>query len=79
MYSAAPTDWEIDTFLTHLISICGSPRGVVANALDCGLEISEFELKSHNYVNFWTNTRGKVMNSLIRPVIGHRFTSLAFH
>ena len=38
---------------------------VVANMLDCIIVVSEFELKKHYCVYFWTNTIGKGMNSLI--------------
>ena len=40
-----------------------SPRNVVANVLDCLIVVSEFELHSRYYVNFWINTFGKGMNS----------------
>ena len=32
--------------------------GVVTNLLDCDIIVSEFELQSHTYVHFWTNTYG---------------------
>ena len=35
-----------------------SSSGVVANVMDYDLVISEFELPSHFYVHFRTNTRG---------------------
>ena len=38
--------------------------GIVANVLDCGLEVSEFELQLRCYVQFWTNALGKGINSL---------------
>ena len=31
----------------------------VANVLDCDIIVSKFELQSHNYVHFLTNTLGK--------------------
>ena len=40
----------------------GSPYGIVANMLDCGLK---FKLLLHYYVHFQTNTLGKGMNPLI--------------
>ena len=42
-----------------------SPRGVIANILDC-----EFELQSRYYVHFRTNTLGKGINSLIPTSMG---------
>ena len=38
----------------------GNPRGVVVNMLDCDIVVSEFELQSHSYVHFRTNTLEKV-------------------
>ena len=35
------------------------PRAIVANVLDCILEVSEFELHSLYCVYFWTNNLGK--------------------
>ena len=40
-------------------------RGIVANVLDCGLEVNEFEFQSRYYVHFRTNNLGKGMNPLI--------------
>ena len=50
----------------------GKPPWVVANVLDCGIEVSEFVLQSRYYVHFRTNTFGKDMNStpLILPAMG---------
>ena len=45
----------------------GSPCFIVANVLDCDIKVNEFELQSHYYVPFWTNTPGKGMNLLIPP------------
>ena len=45
-------------------------RGVMVNAMDCRIVVSEFELQSRNYVHFWTNTLGKGMNPLILPAMG---------
>ena len=47
-----------------------SVRSVMAEVLNCGLEINEFELLSRYYVHFQTNTLGKDMNLLIPPVRG---------
>ena len=40
-----------------------SPRGVVANVLDCGIRISELE----SYVNFQNNTHEKNMKPFTQP------------
>ena len=40
----------------------GSSCGVIANVMDCSLEVSEFEIQSCYYVHFRTNTLEKVMN-----------------
>ena len=34
------------------------------SGMDCGLDVSEFKLKSHYYVQFPTYTLGKGINSL---------------
>ena len=47
-----------------------SPLGTVANILDCNIVISESELKSNNYVHFWTNIVGKGMNPLLPTSFG---------
>ena len=36
-------------------SLCG----IIAKVLDCGLNVSEFNLQSCNCIHFWTNTLGK--------------------
>ena len=46
------------------------PRGVLVKATDCGIVVSEFVFQSCYYVHFRANTPGKVMNPLIRPVMG---------
>ena len=43
----------------------GSPYGVMANMLDCGIIISEFELQWYNYFHFRNNTLVKCINFLI--------------
>ena len=48
----------------------GCPHGVMVKALDCTIVVSEFELQSHYYVHFQTNTLGKGMNLLILPSMG---------
>ena len=42
----------------------GCPRGVMIKAMNCGIVVSEFVLKSRYYVHFRANTLGKVMNPL---------------
>ena len=42
----------------------GSPNGVVANALDCDIVVSQFELESGYYIHFRCNTLRKGMNLL---------------
>ena len=44
--------------------------GVMFNALDCGIVVSEFELQSCYYVHFRTNTIGKEMNPPYPPRYG---------
>ena len=46
------------------------PRGVMVNALDYGIVITEFEIHSFYYGNFRTNTLGKSMNPPILPAFG---------
>ena len=36
--------------------------GYVTNAVDCDIQVSEFELQSRFYVPFWTNTNEKGIN-----------------
>ena len=42
-----------------------SPRGIMAKVLDCGLEVSGFQLQSSYYVHFRTNDLSKDMKLLI--------------
>ena len=42
----------------------------MAKVLDTGLEFSEFELESHYYFHFQSDTLGKNMNSHIPPAMG---------
>ena len=42
-----------------------SHRGVVANVMDCGIVVNEFELQSRLNVRFWANTLWKSINPLI--------------
>ena len=44
----------------------GNPRDVVANALNCDILVSDFELQLRNYFHFQTNTLREGMNPLIQ-------------
>ena len=48
----------------------GCRNGVIVKAMDCGIEVREFELQSRFYVHFRANTLGKSMNPLILPSRG---------
>ena len=37
-------------------------QGIIGNLLHCSLQVNEFELQSHFYVQFQSNTQGKAMN-----------------
>ena len=58
------------SFYSNLPGFCfrffhwGTPCGVMAKVLDCGLEESEFELQSRYNVHFETNTIGTSMKPL---------------
>ena len=54
---------------THTLSLW-CPCGVIVKAMDYGIVVSEFELQSHYYVRFRTNTLGKRMNTFIFPAMG---------
>ena len=43
------------------------PRGVMVKALDSRIIVLDFELQSHCYVEFQTNTLGTGMNPVIHP------------
>ena len=51
--------------LTQVQILGVNPGGVMVKVLGCGFEVSEFKVRSLYYVNFWTNTIGKAMNTLI--------------
>ena len=46
------------------------PRGVMVEAMDCGIVVREFVLQLRYYVHFRINTLGKGMNPLILPAMG---------
>ena len=50
--------------------IRGYTQAVIIKVMDCGTEVSEFELQLCYYVHFRTNTLEKCMNPLILPAIG---------
>ena len=62
-----------DQLITLYENICclyarnykGSPHCVMAEVLDCGLKVSNFELQLSYYIQ--TNNLGKGMNPLISP------------
>ena len=59
----------------NIVPIKGSnskkkPCSVMTKALDHSLKVSLFELQSHYYNDFRTNTFGKCMNPSIHPNIG---------
>ena len=45
-------------------------RSVVANVLDCEIEVSKYEFSSRYYTHFRTNALGKTMNPLIPSGMG---------
>ena len=53
-------------------------RGVVANVLDCDIEVSKFEPQSPYDVPFQTITIQKGMNSLIHKAVGWILPRLSF-
>ena len=44
-------------------------NGIIANVLNCDIEISEFEIQSFCYIHFRTNAHGKGWNLQISPVM----------
>ena len=49
---------------------------IMAEMMDYGHKVIEFELQSRYYVHFRTNTLGKVMNPLISPRYGFNSTTV---
>ena len=43
----------------------GGAHSVMVKAMDCRIVVRGFELHSHYYIDFWTNTLGKGINPLI--------------
>ena len=50
----------------------------MVTAMDCGIVVRKFELQSHYYVHFQTNTLGKGMNPLILLAMGELASLLFF-
>ena len=69
-------DWELINLLwlifqTNFFSPAWRcSRGVMVKAMDFGIVISEFELKSRYYIHIQTYTIAKGMNPLILPAMG---------
>ena len=61
------------------MSLRGCPRGVMVKAMDCVIEVSEFEIQSRYYLHYPTNTLDKVMNPHILSVIGQIVLLLFFY
>ena len=51
-------------------SVWGCPGGVMVNAMDYGILVSEIVLQLRYYVHFRANTLGKGMNPFILPTMG---------
>ena len=65
---------EIWRLCFHYI-IRGYPRGVMVQAMDCGIVVCEFVLQLRYYVHFRTNTLGKGMDPLNPPSYGLNSTT----
>ena len=65
--------YGISTIMAYLMPNPLNTLGVFSwrKAMDCRIVVSEFELQSHYYVHFRTNTLWKVMNPLILPAMGY--------
>ena len=59
-----------DVLRVSILKLGGCPRCIMVKAMDSGIVVCEFELKSRYYVHFRTNTLGKGMNPLILPAMG---------
>ena len=55
--------------LVLLLLAAGSPRGVIAKVLNCGITVSKFEFKSCYYVHFQTIILRKGRNHRILSAI----------
>ena len=59
------------------MSLVGSPHGEMAKELDCGPEVSDFELWSSYIVQSRTNTFEKGMNLIVSLLHFFFFTKMA--
>ena len=57
-------------FLIYLYVYPKNKGCVMVKAMDCGIVVREFLLRSRYYVHFRANTPGKSMNPLILPAMG---------
>ena len=66
--------------LYHLLacSYCRVFHGVMVKALNCIIEVSEFEQQLHYYIYFQTDTLRKGMNPFTPPVMGEIVLLLFF-
>ena len=71
--------WLILQLLLHSWNVGGSPYGIVANMLDCGIVVRECKLQLYYYVHFLINTLGKDINTLIPPAMGYVELLLLFY
>ena len=56
-----------------------SPRGLVANVLDCNIVGNDFEFLSRYYVHFWAHTFREGRNFLITSAMGKIVSLLSFY
>ena len=57
----------------------GNSHVGVTYVLDCDIVVNEFELQTHYYVQFRTDTFGKGKNSFIPSVMGQIVPLLSFY
>ena len=48
----------------------GDSRGIITELQDCGLKVSEFELRSNYYVDFRTNNLEESLKTIILSAFG---------
>ena len=63
----------------NIFEIITKKIGAMAKELDCGLDVSDFEIQSPYSVHFRTNTLRKGMNLLISPATGYIAPLLFFY
>ena len=64
------TGYTTELYKTKTKTTNEESRGVMVKAMDYGIVVSEFELRSRYYFHFWANTLWKGMNPLILPAMG---------